>query len=104
MFTSQPEGTCYDGTSNKCQVRAPSRKRSSLGGYLFGDMKPKVELLKHEVPRQPCGEASLRLGCYMHDAPTTSKVDQSTRACSRKFNYRIKWFDGWENHMLCRLG
>ena len=28
------------------------------------------------------------------------KFDQSTPRLFRKFNFRIKWFDGWENHML----
>ena len=28
------------------------------------------------------------------------KFDQSTPRLFKKFNYRIKWFDGWENHML----
>ena len=29
-----------------------------------------------------------------------AKFDQSTPCLFRKFNFRIKWFDGWENHML----
>ena len=28
------------------------------------------------------------------------KFDQSTPRLFKKFNYRIKWYDGWENHML----
>ena len=30
----------------------------------------------------------------------TGKFDQSTLRLFKKFNYRIKWFDGWENHKL----
>ena len=28
------------------------------------------------------------------------KFDSSTPRLAKKFNFRIKWFDGWENHML----
>ena len=28
------------------------------------------------------------------------KFDQSTPRLVQKFNYRVKWFDGWENHKL----
>lgn len=28
------------------------------------------------------------------------KFDQSTPRLYKKFNYRVKWFDGWENHNL----
>ena len=30
----------------------------------------------------------------------TDKFDKSTPRLFKKFNYRIKWFDGWENHKL----
>ena len=28
------------------------------------------------------------------------KFDQSTPRLYKKFNYRVKWFDRWENHQL----
>ena len=28
------------------------------------------------------------------------KFDQSTPRLYKKFNYRVKWFDGWDNHKL----
>ena len=28
------------------------------------------------------------------------KFDQSTPRLLKKFNYRVKWFDGWDNHMI----
>ena len=28
------------------------------------------------------------------------KFDQSTPRLFKKFNFRIKWIDGWENHLL----
>ena len=30
----------------------------------------------------------------------TDRFTPSTPRLFAKFNYRVKWFDGWENHML----
>ena len=30
----------------------------------------------------------------------TGKFDKSTPRLLQKFNYRVKWFDGWGNHMI----
>ena len=30
----------------------------------------------------------------------TTATPSMTPRLFNKFNYRIKWFDGWENHML----
>ena len=30
----------------------------------------------------------------------TERITQATPRLYAKFNYRIKWFDGWENHKL----
>ena len=34
------------------------------------------------------------------DGKITGRFDSSTPRLYKKFNYRIKWFDGWENHKL----
>ena len=111
LMQEEPDADCPDDDGGASEHDGSDDEGAGTGGSPEG-REVKWGLLPEglKVADKPATlDASLldRLIYMRWDAPygwllgtIKVKFDASTPRLFKKFNYRVKWFDGWENHKL----